>query len=308
MRVLVNPVCNYGLGRKAWPRVEPALRRRFGAFDVEEIESPRAVDGQVARALEEGERVFIAAGGDGTVNLLLNALLNAGLKAEDAVLGAVGLGSSNDFHKPFRSESFVEGIPTRMEWKKAGACDVIGVRYGSGGGEPATRYCLVNASIGVTAEANALYNSRAKSIALAKRLGHEAAVIVSALLTIGRYKNIPAGLGLEGRPLESFRITNLGVIKNPHFAGGLCYDTIIRPDDGTMAVNLCQGMGKGEAVRALLRLYQKKFSGYSKTRSWTAREFRVQSRKPFALEMDGEVVSAARADFSILPGRMRCCP
>jgi len=307
MRIFVNPVCRYGRGRRIWALVEPALHQRFGGFDAEEIRSVEGFESQVSTALATGERVFIAAGGDGTVNLLLNTLLNFGATGDDVILGAVGLGSSNDFHKPFRPESFVERIPVRMDWQNAVACDVIAVRYQNGGDGFSRRYCLINASIGLTAEANALYNSRPRSIALVQRISHEAAVVTSALQTIARYRNISAELSLEHQPAEPFRVTNLGVIKNPHFAGGLCYDTAIRPDDGQLGVNLCAGMTKWEAVMTLLRLYRKDFAGHPKTYSWLAGEFGLKSKTPFALEMDGEVVKTDRAVFNVLPGLMRCC-
>jgi len=307
MRIFVNPVCHYGKGRRTWARVEPALRRRFGRLEAEEIRSPENFEGQVRESLAAGEHVFIAAGGDGTVNLLLNALLNSGARGEDVVIGAVGLGSSNDFHKPFRPEAFIEGVPVRMDWQNASACDVIAARYQNGAAALSTRYCLINASIGVTAEANALYNSRARFIALVQSISHEAAVVASALQTIVCFQNIAAELSLERHPARKFKITNLGVIKNPHFAGGLCYDTAIRPDDGRFGVNLCAGMTKWEAVKTLLRLYRKDFSGHPKTFSWSGREFGLESRAPFALEMDGEVVKTDRAYFRILPGLIRCC-
>jgi diacylglycerol kinase (ATP) len=307
MRIFVNPVCHYGKGRRTWARVEPALRSHFGNFEAEEIRSPENLNGQVRDALAAGERVFIAAGGDGTVNLLLNTLLSSGAKREDVVIGAVGLGSSNDFHKPFRPEALIEGIPVRMDWQNASACDVIAVRYQNGGDALSTRYCLINASIGVTAEANALYNSRARFIALVQSISHEAAVVASALQTIVFYRNIAAEISLDRRPARAFEITNLGVIKNPHFAGGLCYDTAVRPNDGRFGINLCAGMTKWEAVKTLLRLYQKDFSGHPKTFSWFGRESGLESLTPFALEMDGEVVKTDRAYFRILPGLIRCC-
>ncbi len=307
MRIFVNPVCHYGKGRRTWARVEPALRRRFGNFEAEEIRCPENFEGQLGMALAAGERVFIAAGGDGTVNLLLNALLNSGARREDLVIGAVGLGSSNDFHKPFRPEAFIEGVPVRMDWQSASACDVIDVHYQNGGHSLSNRYCLINASLGVTAEANALYNSRARFIALVQSISHEAAVVAAALQTIVRYQNIAAELSLERRPGRTFKITNLGVIKNPHFAGGLCYDTTILPNDGRFGINLCAGMTKWEAVKTLLRLYRQDFSGHPKTFSWFGREFGLESRAPFALEMDGEVVKTDKAYFRILPGLIRCC-
>lgn len=307
MRILINPNCDFGKGRRKWMKLEPALRRRYGSFESEYIQSPESLTGQVRAALAAGERVFIAAGGDGTVNGLLNALLNSASFDHGIILGAIGLGSSNDFHKPFRPESFIEGVPVRMDWEHAVSCDVIAARYQNGRGDLSTRYCLINASMGITAEANALYNSRTRFITLAKRISPDLAVVVSALQTIARYRNIPAALSFDQQLGHAFRVTNLGVIKNPHFVGSLCYDTAVRPDDGRIGVNLCAGMTKWEAVMTLLRLYRRDFTGRPKTHTWFARELALESREPFALEMDGEVVKTNWAVFSVLPGEMRCC-
>ncbi len=306
MRIFVNPVCNYGEGRRVWSKIAPAICRHFGKFEAEEIESPENFRGQVGAALSSGERFLVAAGGDGTVNLLLNALVENGTSGGGLILGAIGLGSSNDFHKPFRAEAFVEGVPVRLNRRDAIVCDVITARYEDKTGCLQDRHGLINMSVGITAEANALYNSRARSVELAKKISQEAAVIMAALETIARYRNFAARLTLDGQ-VRSVRITNLGLIKSPHFAGGLCYDTRIRPDDGWIGVNLCHDMTKWEAVQALFRLYRKDFSGRPKTNSWFAREIELGSDTPFALEVDGEIVTAKRARFSVIPRHMRCC-
>lgn len=307
MRFYINPHCDFGYGRKKWLRIKPALQRRYGNFEAEKIQSPESIEAQVQRAFNEGENFFVAAGGDGTVHLLLNALLNLNSFKQEIMLGAVGLGSSNDFHKPFSPESYIEGIPVRLNPKNQIYCDVISVEHRKGKERPSTSYCLINASVGITAEANALYNSKVPLIVRIKRFSHEAAVIASALMTIFRYKNIPCKLTLNNERAQKFNLTNLGVIKNPHFAGNLCYDTELSADDGNLGVNLCSDMAKLETVRTLLRLYKRKFSGYPKTYSWLAKELFLESERPFALEMDGEVIQASQARFKILAKGLRCC-
>jgi diacylglycerol kinase (ATP) len=307
MRIYLNPNCDYGKGRSKWQRIEKPLRRSVGNFKLEEIQSPGKLHLQVKNAIEEGERIFVAAGGDGTVNLLLNALMNSSASKQEFVLGAIGLGSSNDFHKPFRPETFIEGIPTRINSRNTIPTDVIRVRHTEDQNQILARYCIINASIGITAQANALYNSRQPFIVRIKRISHEAAVIVSALTTIITYRNIPCTLGLENSKSRHFSITNLGVLKNPHFAGGLCYDTSIRPDDGNFYVNLASDMTRREAIGTMVRLYRRKFKGQPKTYSWVKTKLMVRSAFPFALEMDGEVVRANHAEFKLIPKAMRCC-
>jgi len=308
MRIYLNPNCDYGKGQSKWQKIERPLRLHFGEFRFEEIRSPSALSTQVEKAVGEGERVFIAAGGDGTVNLLLNALMNSSYPAKkEFIFGAVGLGSSNDFHKPFRPETFIEGIPTRMNWRSTIPTDVIRVRYTEAQNQFLARYCIINASIGITAQANALYNSRNPFIVRIQRISHEAAVIASALTTIFTYRNIPCTLTLEEAKPRRFSITNLGVIKNPHFAGGLCYDTSVRPDDGKLGVNLSSDMTRKEAIRTMVQLYKRKFHGQPKTYSWFAKKLMIASATLFDLEMDGEVARANRAEFKLISEAMRCC-
>ena len=77
-----------------------------------------------------GARIFIpaplnvncpSATGSGTVNGVLNAILAQGA---DVTLGAIGLGSSNDFHKPFAKDKRVGGAPVRLDASRAIRADV----------------------------------------------------------------------------------------------------------------------------------------------------------------------------------------
>lgn len=308
MRIYLNPVCDYGRGFAKWKKIEPELRLRYPGLSVEKIQSPDGFGVQIQKALDGGERNFVAAGGDGTVNLLLDSLLCYSPSGRDFRLGAIGLGSSNDFHKPFKDRSMIRRIPVRLDFEKAVACDVIAVHYRNGRRGMRIRYCLVNASIGITAEANAFYNSRRPFIAFLKNFCHEAAVVASALRTIFWYSNIPCSVRFEQGGEIPLSLTNVGVIKNAHFAGGLCYDTAVGIDDGNMGINLCVGMTRGEAVKTLARLYRREFQGQSKTISQLGRMFSVMSRRRFALEIDGEVVTTEEARFAVRPRLVRCCP
>ena len=98
VRVFLNERASYGRASKRWAAVEGELRARAGEFDVEPAASLARVAESVRLAFDRGERVFIAAGGDGTVNMLVNAIM-ALEDRSNVSLGAVGLGSSNDFHK-----------------------------------------------------------------------------------------------------------------------------------------------------------------------------------------------------------------
>jgi diacylglycerol kinase family enzyme len=102
-------------------------------------------------------------------------------------------------------------------------------------------------------------------------------------------------------------LSNLSVLKTPHLSGGLRYDTPVATDDGRLAVNLCEGMGRLALIRMLLRLCRGCFLGPRGTRHWKPERVEVLPERPVALEIDGEVVYARRVAFDVLPRRLMVC-
>jgi diacylglycerol kinase family enzyme len=306
IRVFVNPGATYGTGRERWSRVEGELRRRLGDFEVEETGAPGQLRGRLAELVRQGERKFVAAGGDGTVNLLANAIM-ALPESERIVLGAVGLGSSNDFHKPFDEGATIEGMPVKVDFDGARDRDVIRIEYEEPEGPTATRYSLINASVGVTAEANARFNEPNWFIRTARAVSVDAAISAAVLTTLATWTDVTCTLSIDGGEPVMTSVTNLGVFKNAHFGGVLCYDTPVAPDDGVLGVGLCEGMSAFETVAALSALRKGRFTGRPKTRTWQVHSVSVRGDRVFALETDGEVMRARSARFSVAPRRVRCC-
>lgn len=326
--VLLNPGCNYATGRSRWNRVETGLRARIGEFDVEELSSEAGVKEQVRAAHARGVRTFAAAGGDGTVNLVANALLELGERG--VVLGAVGLGSSNDFHKPFRKEDFIAGMPVRIDFARARPVDVIRIEYDSEGNlghdpKPRTglaaaapvrqrghvprlvRFCLLNASIGITAEANAFFNTRTAIVKALQRVSQDLAVTAAALRSLFAFQDITVRLVIDNDPALDLPITNLGIIKRPNFAGSLKYDTEISPGDGRLGINVTYGLSLFGRIAALIALSRGRFQGRPNTICCYGIDVRVTSEREFAVELDGEIVHARTARFSVIPKAMEVC-
>ena len=306
MQVLVNPHCAGGRGGRKWQVLAPSLQQRYPGIRCQIIPEESALQPAVIRALHQGERTFIAGGGDGTVNRLLNVLLNAPANNAELTLGAIGLGSSNDFHKPFRAAATLQGVPLRIDSAHSYPCDVIQIRCFQDGQMQQT-YGIINASIGIAARANARYNSRGRLLRAIQQISVDAAILLSVLRTIATYHNFPCRITQNQNAAQEYRLTNLGVIKNPHFGGQLCYDTPVACDDGWLAVNLCEGMSRLQTLGILGRLYRHHFAGRPHTASWQSTRLTVSSARQFDLEIDGEVLQTSNVEFRVLPQKIRCC-
>jgi diacylglycerol kinase (ATP) len=297
--VLLNPRARGGQGSALWAKVAGAAP---GPCEVVTVEENADWRGPVAAAIQGGVRLFIAAGGDGTVNALLNALIDCrgSVPLERLVLGAVGLGSSNDFHKPFGSRA--AGIPIRLDDKAARPRDVGRVTFADATGATHIRHFVVSASLGLTANGNDFFNTSNRLLRLLKRCWTDGAVAYAVLRTLAVHHNL--GVRLDGTPTA---LTNLSIQKTAYVSGSLFYDTPVAPDDGLFSINLAAGLSRAAALRVVLALLRGRFAGRRGCRHWQAPRLEVTASAPFAVELDGEIEHATQATFEVLPERIGVC-
>jgi diacylglycerol kinase family enzyme len=262
----------------------------------------------IGEALDRGEKHFVAAGGDGTVNLLLNTLLALRPDRESGLaLGAIALGSSNDFHKPVQPWQCTAGISCKIDFSAARLGDVVHVSYSGQDGE-AGRFFLINASAGITAEANAFFNNTDRLLGWLKQKHTDPAILYAAIRTILRYRNEEMTLTFPDAEAVTVPVTNLGIVRNSHFSGGLRYSDERTVPSGVMGVHLCYGTGIPGRLRLLAALAGGTFDHLPRTLSRRTPWLRLDARSTFSLEMDGEIVTTNRATFTVLPDHIRVCP
>jgi diacylglycerol kinase (ATP) len=308
MVIFVNPGAGGGNALKKWKRFKEMLP--CSAFPPKAyIMNGRASTlRKIREELEGGECEFVAAGGDGTVNFLLNTVVSQVSPAFLPALrfGAIGLGSSNDFHKPYPLTNRHAGIPTRINFASAEPRD-LGFLTFDDAGRGVIRYFLVNASVGVTASANHFFNNPDRLLALLKRVHTPSAIIYAAFHTIGTCTNNLMSVTSQETGTFTTALTNIGIVKNPHFSGTLRYHSPIEYRNGMFDVHLAYGMSRREMVGLLQALGRGNFAPIRKKLSWRASSITLRALHPFAVEFDGEVIHAREVHFGILPGSVKVC-
>lgn len=298
--VLLNPFSRGGKGKQWWHDVAATLSDQF---QLQVVETTTDWEASLTQALNDGVRIFIAAGGDGTVNELLNALMrhNNDISLASLFLGAVGLGSSNDFHKPYTSR-----VPVKVNVELSRLRDVGVACYRDSQGLQHERYFIVSGSIGVTAEANHFFNSREGFLWFLKRRHTNAAIIYAALKTIFSYHPFPVSLCMNEYE-KNVRLNSLNILKTPYVSGSFRLDIPLAPDDGRLGMALMENMNLPRMLRALINLSRGRFIGSPGCSHWSTDKLKVKSEYLFALELDGEVVTATEVNFSLYPERINEC-
>ena len=309
MMILLNPLAGGATAGKKWSGIERDIRRLHGEGNVCIPDGPSAVRSLLRDALRSSETDFVAAGGDGTVNLLLNELMELSTPAQLRTLrfGAIGLGSSNDFHKPFSSRSLVRGISCKLDVVRARPRDIGFLRIIRENGSAVTRHFMANASAGLTAQANETFNHPGRVLKHLKRLHTPAAIFATALRSMATFRNIEMTACCGSLGTFAVRLTNIGLVKNPYFSGELRYGGPADYESGTLDVHLCRDMNRLDLVRLFLSLRKGLFPSW-KTRSWKTARLLLTSKTPFAVEYDGETLRTTSVQFGVLQKLIRVCP
>jgi YegS/Rv2252/BmrU family lipid kinase len=93
-KVILNPHADVGRGIKNLETIKEAVQP-IGEVDIVLTEWPGHAIDLAGEAIKEGYDLLVAAGGDGTVNELVNSILNSG--KEGTKLGVIPIGTGNDF-------------------------------------------------------------------------------------------------------------------------------------------------------------------------------------------------------------------
>jgi diacylglycerol kinase (ATP) len=221
-------------------------------------------------------------------------------------IGVLGIGSSNDFCKPFNKESFINGVPCKINFKDAQLRDVGILKYRSDSGL-LCKYFLLNASIGVTAEANNIFNNPDIVLRFLKKHFTNLAIMYAALKTILNHKNLIMQTTLGAYETYTYSISNLSIVKSPNFSGNLCYPIEANYQNGLYDVYLAHSMNKLKLINLLRFLSNKLFPQNNFTKYYKAPKIKITSESDFLVEFDGEVISTNYVEFSILKEYLKVC-
>jgi diacylglycerol kinase (ATP) len=308
MIALVNPRSAAGSGLARWNRVEPLMRERFGEVRTFLLDDRDAVAHALEAAIRSGDPRIVAAGGDGTVNAVVHGILSGPPEYTSVcVLGALGMGSSNDFHKPFEAQQLFGGLHARINFAGASSCDAGRICLTSGG-RAVTRHFFLNASAGITAEGNQRFNHPGPMLDLLKRVSVRAAIAYAAITSLTGYDNIPVRLTIPQIGTISLSLTNLGIMKTPYFSGDLHYDLTKNYTNGRFGVVACEEMGIRQRLNLFRSLQHGSIAHLPGIRSWSSTEVTLSADRPIPIEFDGETVLAETAHFSVLPLALKVCP
>jgi len=229
-----------------------------------------------ADAARRGADVVAAAGGDGTINEVVN-----GLDGFDVPLGIIPLGTANDFAKQV-------GIPADADH----AMDVI-LQRKPRRFDTATlngRRFLNVSTGGIGAEATAETPASAK-----ESLG-SVAYAITGLRKFADFKpNWARFTGNDFSYEGEFLMFAVGLTRST--GGGTMVTPMAEADDGYFDLCIVEGMSRCEFARTVLRVKRGEHVGHPGVHYVQLKKVTIEGREPMAVNVDGEMSNATRLTY-----------
>lgn len=301
--VLINKSANNSNGWNKWLAIREEVKNLLQdkKFEVIAFTPPFDIYDLITKMLNLKERsTIISVGGDGTHNFILNSIMCLPLEDRmNITLGAIGIGSSNDFIKP--SLKRINNIPVRLNFNQLIKHDVGKLTFDDEESRQVHKYFIINASIGILSEANYLFNKGDWFINKFKEKSTNLTIQYTALKTLFSYKPKDVKLITRGKE-RVLSLNNLSILKSPHISGNFKYNQEILPDDGKLGLNYCHNMNKIEVLAVMRDLERGVFQKNrfnNKRISEFVKDTQIYSKNNLAIETDGEVYLGNNIDFKL---------
>jgi diacylglycerol kinase (ATP) len=289
--VLVNR--SAGVGRGARHVAEVLATLRAAGLDVTEIAAASAAEAgsACAKAVGEGLDALVAAGGDGTVNLAVQAV--AGTLTP---LGIVPCGTGNDLATSLGVPADPARAATEVARRIVAGAGVAvdAVRTTTDDGEFLGWWACVLAS-----GFDSAVNERANRMRWPRGPRR---YDVAILAELARLRPLAYRVTLDGRTLELPAVM-VAVGNTDSYGGGLRICPAADPSDGLLDVTVVGPVGRAEVVRLKPRLYAGSHVEDPRVRTYRATEVRLEAAGVRAYA-DGEPLAPLPLVLTCVPGAL----
>jgi diacylglycerol kinase (ATP) len=291
----VNPASGNGATGRRWPELarlaEEAGLRGKALFSERE--------GHVAElarnAAEQGARLLVVVGGDGTVNEAVNGLQAAGADAE---LALVPCGTGDDFARSV-------GIPTdagRALQAAAGEAarriDLGRAAFVGWDGSKRERYFANFAGAGISGAI------ARRGAATSRRLGARAAYFWATVAVFARWKSVEISLDGGGERRSGLMYEVLAA-NGAYTAGGMKIAPDAVPDDGLFDLVVIGDFTKTEFVNTFPKIYRGTHVRHPKIEVLRAQRASLEAASALPVVLDGEQPGTTPVTFEIVPGALK---
>jgi YegS/Rv2252/BmrU family lipid kinase len=297
IRVILNPASSAGKTGRRQDEIVAALVRHLGrGFSLLVTKKPNEATLFARQAALERAELVVAVGGDGTIQEVVNGLMETGRPlAPGLQLGLVNTGTGHGFAQ---SVGLPAGLDAQCAGIAAGTCRLIDIGravYANGGGRRVER-CFVNecqAGIGgrVVEKVQTGY----------KKLGGFLGFGLATLSTALSYPNRALRFSIDDGPEQSGTFIGIVAANGHVMAGGMKLAPAALVTDGRLDILFMHGQTLFERLKNFPKIYSGRHLDSPRFTYLRAKSISLASEEPVAFEADGEPFGRLPCRIEVLP-------
>jgi len=247
-------------------------------------------------AIMEGADYLIAAGGDGTMNEVINGVMQSSdEQRQKIIVGLFPLGTGNDFARTAQLAKSVKELAKLIIDEKHRKIDVGHVEYHNEQNEKATRYFNNIAEIGVGAKTVEIVNSSKK------KLGSTLTFFLGVLKAFIGYKQQSVRIKTTDFQWVG-KIVDVCVANGQYFGSGIGIAPGASLDDGKLSLVIFGNLKIIHFLWYLPSLRKLKKVDHPEVHYLKIDACEIISQEKYPLEMDGENVGFTSFSAKVVPG------
>lgn len=293
--VVVNPNAGNRKIKRDWDKIQKLLEDSGLDFDFAFSEYALHAISITKDAIAGGYRNFIAVGGDGTFNEVVNGFfMQQEVDVQDLKIGVVPVGTGNDWGRMFEIPNDYRKSIGVIKKGKTFVQDVGKISYFVDG-EMHIRYFVNIAGMGFDALVAQKTNKQK-----AEGKGNALSYFYNLFAGLFEYKPALTDVFIDGKKL-SFNTFSMSVGICRYNGGGMKQLPNAIPDDGLLDMTIIKKIGLGTLLAQLRNLYSGTFIKHPKVATFRAQNIRITCRrKGFMMEADGESLGESPFDVNII--------
>jgi diacylglycerol kinase (ATP) len=260
---------------------------RLDSFELKETRGPRDAGALARQAIDEGITHIAGAGGDGTLNEILNGISG---HFDQVTLGVLPLGTGNDFAAAI---GMPKGHEESVEILRAGetaTVDIVRVRNAE-----LEHYFLNTSAGGFTTAVDEKLTAESKDW-----LG-VVAFYLAAARALPDLKEYRLRVKFDDEEFQELNAFNLVVANGRTMGGGVPVAPNASLSDGRMDVFIIPAMPLAKLAVVVPQVLLGRHTDSGDVLHRQAQQMIVSSEPSFDLNADGEIIGAAPAIFDVVP-------
>ena len=291
--VLVNPAAGGGRALEVLPSLRQFAGRRGWLVEFRLTDSSQELASEARKGAAEGRTRIFVLGGDGTFQVLLNAL--AGVS--DVVLGVIPAGGGNDLAAALglpqdpllAAELLLDGQPVFLDAALVRTADGTERLYTGGGG------------VGLDAEA-ARYAG-----GVYRNLRGRLRYLLSAVSALIGFHPIRVSALIDADPPVEINanVLLLGVLNTPSYGAGLRLAPDAQTDDGKLDLVLLEDLRFLQVLALIPSLAHRGELRTARVRRFRVDRVRIETHRTCSFHGDGEILGNTPVEVEVVPRAVR---